>query len=90
MFELLAQAVASTPFEWASSHLHLVGWPAVTLVAWQVGRFFSKLTTQVTKTVTQIDQMATNHFPHMEASLGRQDLYLESIDKNIGRMADKL
>lgn len=79
-----------TPFEWASNHLHLIGWPVVVYVAWQAGNLFRDMKAKVTKTVGQIDEMATNHFPHMEASLAKQDMYLESIDKNIGRMADKL
>lgn len=70
--------------------MHIIGWPALVFFAWQVGGYFKGLTSQVGKTITQIDQMATNHFPHMEASLTKQDVYLESIDRNIGRMADKL
>ena len=91
MLHLLAEVVANpTPFEWASNHLHILGWPAVVFFAWQVGGYFKELTAKAKKTVDQIDAMATNHFPHMEASLAKQDTYLESIDKNIGRLADKL
>lgn len=79
-----------TPFEWASSHMHLIGWPALVFFAWQAGNFFRSLKTQVNTTVTQINEMATNHFPHMEASLAKQDVYLASIDRNIERVADKL
>lgn len=91
MFHLI-QAVASnpTPFEWASQHLHLIGWPTLIFFAWKVGKYFERGVTQITKTVTQIDQMATNHFPHMETSLLKQDGLLESMDRNIQRMADKL
>jgi hypothetical protein len=90
MLHLIADVVSQTPFQWASDHMHLIGWPALVFIAWQAGNFFRTIKTQVDKTTTQIDQMATNHFPHMEASLAKQDVYLESIDKNIGRMADKL
>lgn len=92
MWHLLADAVMTnpSPFEWASNHLHIIGWPVLVYLAWQAGNFFRDFKTQVTKTVAQIDQMAVNHFPHMEASLSKQDSFLASIDKNIGRMADKL
>jgi hypothetical protein len=91
MLHLFADGVANpTPLEWVSSHLHLIGWPAIVFIAWQAGTFITSLKTKITKTVDQIDSMATNHFPHMEASLAKQDIYLESIEKNIGRMADKL
>jgi hypothetical protein len=88
----LIQTVVSnpTPFQWALDHMNLVGWPAFVYFAWQAGNYFRGLKAQVTKTVGQIDEMATNHFPHMETSLGKQDVYLDSIDKNIQRMADKL
>jgi hypothetical protein len=91
MFHLL-QAVASnpTPFEYASNHLHLIGWPALLAIAWKVSKYFERGVTQITKTVSQIDHMATNHFPHMELSLSKQDGLLENMDRNLQRMADKL
>jgi hypothetical protein len=85
-----AQVLNSGPWEWASEHLHLIGWPTLCYFGWKVSTFFSAAKTQVTKTVTQIDQLATNHFPHMEQSLAKQDIYLGNMDKNLQRMADKL
>jgi len=88
MLHVLAQVMPS-PFEWASNHLHLIGWPAIVFLAWKASTAFSKISSHFTKAVGQIDQLATNHFPHMEASLARQDIYLSNIDKNIERLADK-
>lgn len=88
MLHLLAEAI--TPFDWTSSHLQFLGWPAIVYFAWQVRGYFEKIQAKISSTVIQIDQMATNHFPHMEASLAKQDTLLVSIDKNIERMADKL
>jgi hypothetical protein len=88
----LAQVVASnllSPFEWGSEHLHLIGWPTLVYLAWKVGSTFTALKNSVVKTVDQIDQMATNHFPHMESSLAKQDTLLENMDKNLQRMADR-
>ena len=90
MIHLWAQAVTQTPFEFASNHLHLIGWPALIAIAWKASKYFERGVTQITKTVSQIDQMATNHFPHMEMSLTKQDGLLENMDRNLQRMADKL
>ena len=90
MHLIAAQLLASSPWEWAGEHLHLLGWPTLCYFAWRVAAFFTEAKHQVTKTVTQIDQLATNHFPHMESSLLKQDTYLENMDKNLQRMADKL
>ena len=86
----LIQAAATSPFDWASNHLHIIGWPALVYFAWRVGTYFQSIKHKFEATVEQIDTMACNHFPHMEASLTRQDGYLENMDKNIARMADKL
>lgn len=88
MFHLLA-LLAASPWEWAASHLQLIGWPAIVLIAWKVGRAFTEVQNHFNTAVGQIDKMATNHFPHMEQSLAKQDIYLENIDKNIARLADK-
>lgn len=90
MSHLFLLFLAALPFDWAAAHMHLIGWPAVVGIAWKVSRAVSKFTNRVDTTMTQIDTMSTNHFPHMEQSLARQDVFLENIDKNIGRLADKL
>lgn len=85
---LLIQTAASnpSPFEWASTHLHLVGWPTLCYVAWKVGTTFTELKNGILKTVTQIDHMATNHFPHMQESLAKQDGILEGVGTGITSM----
>jgi len=89
LIQTAAQVAASnpSPFEWASQHIHLVGWPVIVALivkaTWHIGRFLSDLQAQATKTVAQIDTMATNHFPHMEASLTGQDKTLASIDSSL-------
>jgi hypothetical protein len=79
-----------SPFEWIYQHLALIGWPAVCIAAWTTSKWFEHALSIAKKTVAQVDTLTTNHFPHMEASLARQDAFLENIDKNIARMADKL
>lgn len=82
--------LVASPFEWALANVHVLGWPTLLVIVWRASKVFEKFNTQVTKTVGQIDTMATNHFPHMEVSLAKQDALLENIDKNIGRLADKI
>jgi hypothetical protein len=76
-----------TPFEWASQHLHLIGWPALVVIAWKAANVFRKFVDRLEKTTTQIDTMATNHFPHMEASLASQDRLMESMDTSLREIA---
>lgn len=91
MIHLLALLqTASSPFEFVSTHIHMLGWGTVVMAAWKIASFFSSAKQQFVKTVGQIDTLSTNHFPHMEASLAKQDLLLVNIDKNIERLADKL
>lgn len=89
MFHLLLQTPNSLPvYEWVFQHLQLIGWPTLCLFAWKASKYFERLTTQATKTVSQIDSMATNHFPHMEASLATQDRLMESMNDNLKIIAD--
>jgi hypothetical protein len=86
---LLQQVLTSnpTPFVWALEHLSAIGWPVVCLFAWKVSKYFEKASRQIVKTVSQIDSMATNHFPHMEASLSNQDGLLHSMDTSLKTIA---
>jgi hypothetical protein len=72
-----------TPFEWASGHIHVIGWPALILLCWKVSRFVTRLEGRAVAAETHIVTMATNHFPHMEASLANQDTLLKSIDGSL-------
>jgi len=85
---LVANLLQQSPFEWASNHIHMVAWPTICLIFWKAGNAWRKFLDTAHKTISQIDNMATNHFPHMEESLQKQDGFLQSMDKNIGRMAD--
>lgn len=66
MLHILAQAVSQAPWEWAASHLQLIGWPTLCVIAWRVGKAFSDVSSHFTRAVGQIDQMATNHMPHVQ------------------------
>lgn len=67
MIHLLQALTASpSPFEWASQHIHVIGWGTVVVAAWKIAAFFAEAKQQVMKTVTQIDTMATNHTPHIQ------------------------
>ena len=55
-----------TPLVWVLEHLSAVGWPAIVYFAWKVGGYFRQTSEQISKTVAQIDSMATNHTPHIQ------------------------
>ncbi len=74
--------------EWVAQHLQVIGWPALCVFAWKVATYFERLSTQASKTITQIDTMATNHFPHVESSLITQDGLLHSMDVSLKTIAD--
>jgi hypothetical protein len=71
-----------SPFEWLSNHLQLVGWPTLIALSWKAWRFLTKAELRFIASETHIKKMATNEFPHMQASL-------ESIDRNIQKLVDK-
>jgi hypothetical protein len=82
--------VELSPFQWALQHAQLLQWPTVAVVVYYFAKYLEHAKTVALKAADQINQLSTNHFPHMEASLTRQDGYLANIDKNIERLADKL
>ena len=80
------------PFEWAYQHIGLISWPTICYILWKVTRYVDRVTAIAEKTVGQIDTLATNHMPHMQASLGKQDgllaemsVSLREIAQNTGR-----
>ena len=77
------------PFEFITQHLQVIGWPALCFFAWKVSKYFERITTQASKTIGQIDTMATNHFPHMEESLKRQDEFLHSVDTSLKTLVQR-
>jgi hypothetical protein len=87
---LLQQVLTNnpTPLVWAIEHLSAIGWPVIVYFAWKVGGYFRQTSEQISKTVGQINSMATNHFPHMEASLQNQDALLHSMDGSLKTIAE--
>ena len=77
-----------TPLEWVSQHIQLVGWPTLIYATWRVTRFFTIVETRVLSAEEHITTLATNHFPHMEASLQNQDNLLKSMDGSLKTLAD--
>ena len=75
------------PMEWAFQHLQVIGWPTLLLLAWRVSKYFERVTSTATKTVQQIDKMATNCFPTMQASLQNQDNLLHSVNESLKEIA---
>lgn len=71
------------PLEWAFQHFQVVGWPALVVIAWKAGNVFRKFVDKLDKTTTQIDTMASNHFPHMEESLVKQDGLLHEMNVSL-------
>ena len=69
--------------EWLYQHGALIGWPALCYIAWRASKVVTTLTATLTKAVGQVDVMAENHFPHMQASLAKQDGHLESMDGSL-------
>jgi hypothetical protein len=75
------------PLQWALEHVSAIGWPVIVYCAWKVAGYFKSTAIQAEKTIGQIDTMATNHFPHMQASLERQDNLLHSMDQSLKSIA---
>jgi hypothetical protein len=88
MTHLLAILSPNGPFEYFTQHIQAIAWPAVFVCIWRVSKAVERVKTQAVKTIDQIDEMASNHFPHMETSLAKQDVLLTSMDVNIKTIAD--
>jgi hypothetical protein len=78
----------TSPWVWAIEHLSAIGWPVIVIACWQVSKYVDRVTRQATRTVEQVDKMATNCFPTMQASLQTQDALLHSMDVNLKTIAD--
>jgi hypothetical protein len=66
-----------SPLEWAFQHLQVLGWPALCWFAWKVSKFFTHVSDIATKTIDQVDKMAT--------SIPAMDVSLKEIAQNTGR-----
>lgn len=76
-------------FDWLYAHLGLIGWPTLFVGVWKVSKWVNEVHQQFTKTVDQIDTLATNHFPHFETSLQKQDQLLESVDGSLKTLVER-
>ena len=76
-------------FEYAYQHLMVIGWPAIIYFAWRASKFVTEITAVATKAVTQVDKMASEHFPAMCTSLGKQDGLLHSMDNSLKTIAKR-
>lgn len=68
--------LTSTPFDWVSDHLHMIGWPTLTVVAWRISRFLTKVEGRFLNAEAHV-----NAIPEMKATL-------ESIDHNIDKLVN--
>jgi|SRR5271157_1716034 len=66
-----------SPFEWVNNYIHTLGWGVViSFIGWLWWKSieFTKSTTQARAkgetAIQQINDLATNHFPHMQKDLG--------------------
>jgi hypothetical protein len=76
-----------TPFEFVSNYIHTIGWAAIITAAvtitWRVSQFVAHAKDRGDagdKALVQINDMATNHFPHMQKSL--ENLDVKTTDGN--------
>ena len=54
---------------------------------WKAARYLDRVTAIAVKTVEQIDKMATNCFPTMQASLQNQDTLLHGMATSLKEIA---
>jgi hypothetical protein len=83
----LLQQTGSNPYVWALEHVSAIGWPALIIFAWRVATYFERLSTKAKNTIGQIDTLATNHFPHMQESLQKQDGLLQTMNESLKTIA---
>jgi hypothetical protein len=76
-----------SPFEYFSTHIQLIGWPAICYGIWKVTQFVTELKGRATTAEEHITKMATNCFPTMQASLKNQDGLLHSMDESLKTIA---
>jgi hypothetical protein len=77
----------TSPWVWAIEHLSALGWPVIVYCAWKIATYFERVSKQASKTIDQINTLAINHAPHMEASLANQDGLLHSMDQSLKTIA---
>ena len=72
-----------TPFEWVNDHIHLVGWPVLIFVCWQLRGIFERFKREHTEAIktlmdTQeiarqtkvgVDLIQSNHLAHLKSDM---------------------
>lgn len=86
---LTPNSVDFSAFQWAYDHMMLIGWPLIVITVWRASKWVTEITTVATKAVTQVDKMATDHFPTMCTSLQKQDELLHSVDTSLKTIAQR-
>jgi len=85
LFHLLAVTEtiykSSTPFDWVTQHIQLIGWPLVVYLAYKIGVKVPPVVERVKKAEIHITKMASNELPHSQRAL-------INIDRNIAKLAD--
>lgn len=85
---MLADQDTTKALVWAIEHFSFVGWCALIAGAWKAMNFITKIQNRAITAEQHITTLATNHFPHMEASLKNQDGLLKSMDESLKTIAD--
>jgi hypothetical protein len=86
---LTPNSVDFSMFQWCYDHMMLVAWPTIIIVVWRASKWITEITAVATKAVTQVDKMATEHFPTMCTSLQKQDELLHSMDTSLKTIAQR-
>jgi hypothetical protein len=75
---------------WIIEHFSALGWPALCYGVWKGARLLTQVEERAIQAEQHINTLATNHFPHMEASLANQDNLLKSMDGSLKTMVSSL
>lgn len=92
-----------TPFEFISTHIHMVGWSTITAfvgrliwLTWKGGHLFAEGKERVLAAEANVNKMATNCVPTIQDNIvelnqkaDKTTGVLESIDKNIAILVDR-
>lgn len=79
-----------SPFEWVSTHIQLIGWPAICYVIWKVRGFLTSVTNRACNVESQVNLAMTNHLPHIQSSLERTEGLLRERENILASMDTSL
>lgn len=79
-----------TAFNFLSDHIHLAGWAFLIAASWKISARVTKFLLETKESTERaagmkdtLDKLATNHFPHMEASLQAIDNEIKGLRQDI-------